>query len=130
MLPVLPSDPTIVTLVEPGIPVRVLDSYTENQQVHTTSRPFGFQAAQARAPLLVDYSVSGVNLTVCTGFLQQSFDGGATFQDIGVVVDLFANPQGNLTTFYAVAVLVSGPIYKFRIVTLTATSITIDVAVS
>lgn len=130
MLPYIPGDPNQVTIIDPGIPVRVLDSYIENQVIHTVSRMFGFSPATGRAPLLVDYSVKGVNLTVCTAFLQQSFDGGVTFQDIGVVEDLFANPQGNLTGLFAVAILVTSPIYRFRIVTLTATSITIDLAVS
>ena len=130
MLPYVPGDPTQVTIIDPGIPVRVVDSVQVNQQIVTTSRPFGFSPATGRAPLLVDYSVRGVNLTVCTAYLTQSLDGGVTFQDIGAVVDLFANPQGNLTTFYAVAVLVTSPIYRFRIVTITATSITIDLAVS
>jgi hypothetical protein len=129
MLPYLPPDPNQVTIVEPGIPVRVVRAVTVEQVLSPTVYRFGFSPAQARAPLLVDYSCTGA-FTVCTAFLQQSFDGGLTFQDIGAVVDLFVNPRGNLNSFFTVAVLVSSPIYRFRIVTLTATTFYLDVAVS
>jgi hypothetical protein len=130
MLPIIPQDPTTVTLLDPGVPVTVATGLTENQQTTSQTYMFGFQASQTHVPLSVDYSVKGTDLTVLTAYLQQSFDGGATFQDIGVVVDLFANPQGNLLSMFAVASLVSGPIYQFRIVTLTCTTMKIDLAVS
>ena len=129
MLPYVPPDPNQVTIIDPGIPLRAVSAVTVEQALHTTIYRFGFSPAAGRAPLLVDYNCSGA-FTVCTAFLQQSFDGGLTFQDIGTVVDLFVNSRGNLTTFYAVGLLVSSPIYRFRIVTLTATTFYIDLAVS
>ena len=57
-------------------------------------------------------------------------DGGVTWQTIGAAVDLFANPSGNLTAFFAVAVIVPGPLYRLNIVTFTGTSITVNLAVS
>ena len=130
MIPTTPDDPTTINLIEQGIPLRAVTITTVNQANVIVSRPFGFSAGQARAPILADYSATGAAFTACTAFLQQSFDGGVTFQDVGTVVDLFANPQGNLTLFFAVSILVSGPVYRFRIATVTATSLNIDVAVS
>jgi len=130
MLPIIPQDPNTVTLIDPGVPVTVATGLTENQQTTSQVYMFGFQAAQSHAPMVVDYSVTGTALTVLTVFLQQSFDGGVTFQDVGVVVDLFANPQGSLLAMFAVGALVSGPIYRFRIATLTCTTMKIDLAVS
>jgi len=129
MLPYVPGDPNQVTIIDPGIPVRAVSAVTINQALVTTVYRFGFSPAPGRAPLLVDYSCTGA-FTVCTAFLQQSFDGGVSFQDVGAVVDLFANPQGNLTVFFAVGILVTSPIYRFRIATLTATTFNLDLAVS
>ena len=129
MLPNLPSDPSQITVIDPGVPVRVLDSYIVGKDLFTVSRPFCFSPSPDRESLQVDYSVKGL-IAACTAFLTQSYDGGVTFRDVGVAVNLAANPQGSLLIFFAVAVLVSSPIYKFRIATITAESITIDLAVT
>jgi len=130
MLPYVPPDPNQITIIDPGIPVSVVVVTTVNQANVTVIYRFGFSPSPARNALQVDYSVTGLALTVCTAFLQQSFDGGVTFQDVGAVVDLFANPQGSLMVFFAVGSLVTSPIYRFRIATLTTTSMVVNLAVS
>lgn len=111
-------------VIDQGVVQTVVDAATGTGTGKST--PFTLRASPVGQPRLAAYQCSGT-YSVCTANLQQSMDGGSTWQDVGAAVDLAASPAGNITTFFATALLVPGAVYQFSIASFTGTSITIEV---
>ena len=93
------------------------------------SIPFTIPPKASGVQCSVNFQCSGV-YTVATLTLQQSFDGGTTFVNVGVAMDFYANKAGNLANINAVVAFTGGVIYQLSVTTFTGTSITIFLTVT
>jgi hypothetical protein len=88
-----------------------------------TSVPFTMPTGPGRTPMSLDYGCTGT-FSVATIQIQESFDGGVTWLASGSVINVVTYPAGNISP------LTIGPLYRLNVVTLTGTSITINVGVA
>lgn len=126
-MPYLPASQTVPVCLSQGIDVTVLSKATGvglGQSYVFTTPP-----SSSRNQDTIAFSCTGT-YSACTVQLQHSLDGGATWQNVGAVVDLFANPAGSLNVFFATAAFVPKVLFRFNVVSFTGTSITMNLAVS
>ena len=117
----------LVAQLTQGFQTTVVDAATTTGTDFST--PFAIQMRQVGLKRTVNYNCTGT-FTVCTVQLQQSFDGGSTFVDVGAAMDFYANKAGDLFIVNGVAALTPGAIYQFDVASITGTSITIQVTIS
>ena len=126
-MPYLPVNPNLAVALAQGIDVTVISKAAGvglGQSYLWTLPP-----SSARIQDTISFSCTGT-YSACTVQLQQSLDGGATFQNVGAVVDLFANPAGSLNVFFATAAFIPKALFRFNVASFTGTSITMNLVVS
>lgn len=126
-MPYLPASQLIAAILAQGIDTTVISAATGvglGKSYLWTLPP-----SAARIQGTISFSCPGT-FSACTVQLQQSLDGGATYQNVGAVVDLAANPAGSLNVFFPTAAFIPKALFRFNVVTFTGTSITMNLAVS
>ncbi len=124
-MPYKASNQTTPTILDQGFDVTVISAATGTGTGN--SYPFTLPPSATRGPATIAFSCTGT-YSACTVQLQQSLDGGVTFQNVGAVVDLAANPAGSMNVFFATAAFVPKGIYRLSVASFTGTSITMNLA--
>ena len=121
------ANPTAVKVLSTWNPSTVVDAATGTGV--GASNPFAIQQVVGDIQRSVNFNVSGT-FSVCTGTLQQSFDGGNNYVNIGVPIDFAAFKAGNLGSLNGIVAFTPGCLYLISITTFTGTSITIKLVVT
>lgn len=115
----------LVKQLTPGFTATVVNAATTTGVAK--SSPFAIQVTKSGTQRSLEYNCTGT-YTVATLTLQQSFDGGNSWQNVGDALDFAANPVGNLANAGGIVAFVPGVLYQFSVTSFTGTSITVQVA--
>lgn len=126
-MPIIPVGAAVVTL-DPGFEITVVNAAaaisTAQVPPFSASQPFTIQPRAAGGDRTLIVVAEGV-FTVCTADLQISSDGGVTYTGNLLAANDFAANR-----MLKVQNLVPGLVYRWKIVTLTGTSVTLNAAVN
>jgi hypothetical protein len=120
-------NPMLVKQLTQGTPSTIVAAATTTGVA--LSSPFAVPMRMPGLQRSIDFNCTGT-YSVCTAVLEQSFDGGNSWQAIGPDMDLFGNPSGNLANLNGVVAFVTGVLYMLSISSFTGTSITVQAMVS
>lgn len=119
-------NPCLVLQLTQGFPVKVVNAATTTGT--SKSSPFAVQMRVGTEKRIIEFTCTGT-YTVATLTLQQSMDGGNTFQSVGTAMDFFADKGGDLALINSMVSFVTGVIYQLSVTSLTGTSITVTLAI-